>query len=142
MDIQTALKIKEAFLTLSKFTGVDAQQIANRISLFDNELMAKFKQASKVWNEFDDASIEQRAAMLGITLHKITTNDEKEVLSHRLHQLIDKGFAAPLSENELTEKKSICEKLDKLDAPFYKDIIGTLTEINNELKKETNNEEE
>jgi hypothetical protein len=69
MNIQQALKIKEALLTLSDALNISAQDIASRVCFFDEDKFEKLKKASDLWNEFDNADIVERGAMLGIKIY-------------------------------------------------------------------------
>jgi hypothetical protein len=63
-----AIEIKKALIAISDFMEIDAQIIVNRICLYDKKLMSKFKNASDIWNEFDNADIVERGKMLGVTV--------------------------------------------------------------------------
>ena len=63
-----AIEIKKALISISDFMEIDAQIIVNRICLYDKKLMSKFKNASDIWNEFDNADIVERGKILGVTV--------------------------------------------------------------------------
>ena len=72
MNVQKALEIKKALITLSDYLEIDPQLLTNSICfLLEKEKFTKFKIASDLWNEFDDADIVRRAELLGI---KMTLN--------------------------------------------------------------------
>jgi len=68
MNIQQALEVKKALLTLSDILDIDFQQVASRVCFLDDEKGKILLEASKLWNEFDDAGIVERGAMLGIEI--------------------------------------------------------------------------
>jgi len=72
MTTQEALDIKKALLTLSDALNLDFNQVAARVCLLDDDKGAILKQASDLWNEFDDASMVDRGKMLGIEITEVT----------------------------------------------------------------------
>ncbi len=73
MNINKALDIKKALITLSESLGMEFENVASNVCLFDKDKFEILKEASDTWNKFDSASIEERGAMLGI---KVTTIEE------------------------------------------------------------------
>jgi hypothetical protein len=71
MDTKTALEVKQALLTLSDVLDIEFQQVAARVCLLDEGRGAILKEASDKWNEFDDADIVARGAMLGLTVTEV-----------------------------------------------------------------------
>ncbi|MCP4394504.1 MAG: hypothetical protein GY804_09605 [Alphaproteobacteria bacterium] len=69
MDINTALDIKNALITLSGALGQDFQRTASNVCFMNKEKFAILKEASDLWNEFQDADIVKRGEMLGITIN-------------------------------------------------------------------------
>ena len=65
MTTQEALEVRSALLTLSKLLGITPQQLVNSICLLDKERFAVLKEASTIWNEFEDSSFEGKAELLG-----------------------------------------------------------------------------
>ncbi len=68
MNTKEALEIKKAILTLEKALDTDFLQLASNVCMFDKEKFEVLKEASKLWNEFDDASHPERCKLLGIEI--------------------------------------------------------------------------
>ena len=71
METQKALEIKKAIFTLSDFLEIEPQELVSSICFLNKERFSKIKEASEVWNAFDEADIVTRGKMLGIDI-KIT----------------------------------------------------------------------
>ena len=68
MEIQKALDIKRALLTLSDVLDISPKLIASYIGLFNNEKYDILIEASNIWNVFDSANLVERGKMLGIEI--------------------------------------------------------------------------
>jgi hypothetical protein len=68
MKLQKALEIKKALFAISDLLEIEPQELVSSICFLDKQRFKKIKDASDVWNEFDDADINERAKMLGFTL--------------------------------------------------------------------------
>jgi hypothetical protein len=77
MKTQEALNIRDALITLSKALDMDIQKVASYVCLFDDKRYAVLKEASKIWNEFHDASIVERGKMMGIKITEYEPGDHK-----------------------------------------------------------------
>lgn len=72
MNTREALDIKKALVTLADTLGMTVQQVATNVCFLDQNKGDILLEASRLWNEFDDADIKTRGALLGI---EITTYD-------------------------------------------------------------------
>ena len=72
MDIQQALDIKHALLTLSKALDKPFNNVASNVCMFDDDKFKILVEASDLWNAFESASLVERGKMIGIeiTEHK------------------------------------------------------------------------
>ena len=70
MKMSEALKVKEALIVLSNFTGLTPEKIGSLINLYSEPGYQKLIEASKMWNKFEQSTFEERAEMLGIQLSK------------------------------------------------------------------------
>ena len=68
MDVQKALDIKKALITLSEALDIEITDLPARISFFNDEKFAMFVEAQKTWVAFYEADIVDRGAMLGIEI--------------------------------------------------------------------------
>lgn len=68
MNTQKALEIKKALFTISDLLEIEPQELVNSICFLNKERFSKIKQASDIWNEFDDADLVSRGKMLGFTI--------------------------------------------------------------------------
>ena len=68
MDAQKALEVKKALFTISDLLGIEPQELVTSICLLDKDRFLKIKEASDVWNKFDDADFVTRGKMLGFTI--------------------------------------------------------------------------
>ena len=66
MEARKAIEIKKAILTLSELLEIDPQELVSSICFLNKERFSKIKEASEVWNAFDEADIVTRGKMLGI----------------------------------------------------------------------------
>ena len=72
MDIQQALDIKNALLTLSNALGTPVKSVSSYVCMFDTDKFKILVEASDLWNAFESASFVDRGKMMGIeiTEHK------------------------------------------------------------------------
>ena len=68
MDTQKSLEVKKALFTISDLLGIEPQELVNSICFLKKERFLKIKEASDIWNEFDDADFVTRGKMLGFTV--------------------------------------------------------------------------
>ena len=68
MNTKKALEIKKALFTISELLEIEPQELVNSICFLHKERFPKIKQASDLWNEFENADLVNRAKMLGITI--------------------------------------------------------------------------
>ena len=68
MEARKAIEIKKAILTLSELLEIDPQELVSSICFLNKERFSKIKEASEVWNAFDEADIVTRGKMLGIEI--------------------------------------------------------------------------
>ena len=74
MNTAKAIEVKKALFTISELLEVEPQELVNSICLLNKERFAKIREASDLWNEFDEADIVTRGKMLG---YKVTTTQSK-----------------------------------------------------------------
>jgi hypothetical protein len=72
MELLKAIEVKKALFTISDLLEIEPQQLVNSICLLNKDRYAKIKEASDIWNTFDDADLVTRGSILGlnIKLHK------------------------------------------------------------------------
>jgi hypothetical protein len=68
MDIEKALEIKKSLLTLMDVLNMEFNDLVAQICFYDDEKLKVLKEASDLWNKFDDADIVERGKMLGINV--------------------------------------------------------------------------
>ncbi len=68
METQKAIEIKKAIFTLSDYLEIQPQELVSSICFLNKERFSKIKEASEVWNAFDEADIVTRGKMLGINI--------------------------------------------------------------------------
>lgn len=68
MEIEKALKVKEALITLSDVLGMNVNEVAANMCLFSKGRQKIIIDASEACNEFDNADIVKRGKMLGIEI--------------------------------------------------------------------------
>ena len=68
METQKAIEIKKAIFTLSDYLEIQPQELVSSICFLNKERFSKLKEASQVWNAFDEADIVTRGKMLGIDI--------------------------------------------------------------------------
>jgi hypothetical protein len=68
MEINKALKVREALLTLADVLDCDAGKIAAQVCFFDDKKHAILLDAQKSWVKFYNCDIVGRGKMLGITI--------------------------------------------------------------------------
>jgi hypothetical protein len=68
METKQALEIKKAILCLADFLKIEPLNVVSGICFLDKEKFAKFKEASDLWNIFEESDIFTRGSLLGITI--------------------------------------------------------------------------
>jgi len=68
MEIEAALKIREALMVLSVALDIEFQTAAAQICFLDEEKFKILKDASETWVRFDNMSLVDRGKALGITV--------------------------------------------------------------------------
>ena len=68
MNTLKAIEIKKAIFTLSEFLEIEAKDLVGSICFLNKPRFEKFKEASLIWNAFDDAGIVERGDMLGLKI--------------------------------------------------------------------------
>jgi len=68
MDTREALEVKKAIFTLERVLNTDFLEIASNVCMFDKEKFEVLKEASKLWNEFDNANTVDRGKLIGIEI--------------------------------------------------------------------------
>jgi hypothetical protein len=81
MEINEALEIKRALVVLGKALDLEPVQVASKVCFLDSNRFNILKEASELWNKFEDASLVERGAMMGMTI--MECNKEE---SEKLHQ--------------------------------------------------------
>ena len=74
MDTKTALDLKKSMVLFQEELGIPFKDFISLINFYNKKSFNKLKEASKIWNKFEESDIEERAKMLGLnyTFKKIT----------------------------------------------------------------------
>jgi hypothetical protein len=75
MKTKEALEIKKAIICLADFLKIEPQNLVSSICFLDKEKFAKFKEASDLWNIFEESDIVTRGSLLGITITQNAKNN-------------------------------------------------------------------
>ena len=70
MEIEAALKIRDALIVLSVALDIEFQTAAAQICFLDEEKFAILKDASETWVQFDKMNLVDRGKSLGITVNQ------------------------------------------------------------------------
>ena len=73
MEIEKALEVKKALITLAEVLGYDIKKVASNVCFLDDDKYKILIEASNIWNKFDSATLIDRGKMLGI---EITTHNQ------------------------------------------------------------------
>jgi len=74
MDTQKSLDLKKAMVLFQEELDIPFKDFISLINFYNKKSFNKLKEASKIWNKFEESDIKERAKMLGLnyTFKKIT----------------------------------------------------------------------
>ena len=65
MDYKKAIEVMNAIMVLAEFLEISAQEAATNIAFFNDERYKKLVEANRLYLEFGDMPIEERAKAMG-----------------------------------------------------------------------------